>query len=323
VIGTGGGNCGSALSCSCKSDGCSPADDSSCWKLYASTVGWTLAGDFQGEHRASVKFSEGGNYSKRCSDSIIYDTVPPTSAVSSLPEWTTAAQLGDDYDLDVSWSGDDNMTHTCGPLRYWFQYNRDGGAWIDLVGSQSNPKSDTHHDFLGEEGILYCFRTKALDGAGNWEENWPWPEASGDTCTTLDLSIQLYGFGYTLGDSQPDVRFSVSDRGGPDNEPISGIRYSSFLSEYPSNCEYSSDGGSSWTAAACSYSLTDPSTVSFEAPFPSQSPTNNLVHFRACDNAGNCAEETHTVDNRTTGPWVQTFGGDVHSNAGLWLRRPD
>jgi len=273
------------------------------WESYATVKSWTLSAGADGGRSVTGQYrNERGTSAldPSCTDTIILDGTPPTSSMTPLPAWSTTTPV------TLNWSGSDNLAPTS-ELKYWFQFSNDGGiSWIDLPGggSQVLPTDKTSYDFAGEEGVLYCFRVRARDPAGNWED---WP-LTYDTCTRIDLGITMYGFGWTFGDASPDVWVSVYDG-------VSGINYTAF------GCWYSSNGGSTWTARTCNYSPTDPTTVSMlDVPFASQSGTLNKARFRACDVAGNCLTNTYTVDNRTTGAWVQTFGGDIHGNSNLQLR---
>jgi hypothetical protein len=282
----------------------------SSWETYASSKNWTLSSGADGQRRVTAQYDGPKGTSDPtnpvCSDTIILDTAPPQSSMTALPAWSTTNPVS------LDWSGSDNMA-PAGELTYWLQYNIDGGDWIDLESSQSNPTDETSYFFTGTEGTLYCFRVRAVDPAGNWED-WPVPY---DTCTSIDVTFDMYGFGYEFGVVQPDAWVSVYDG-------VSGINYSA------ARCWYSTDGGSNWIARTCycgastcaSYTgSADPITISMSnVPFSIQSATQNRVRFRACDIAGNCIANSYTVDNRTTGPWVQTYGGDIHGNSNIYLK---
>jgi hypothetical protein len=99
------------------------------------------------------------------------DLDPPSSSVAPLPSVTT------DVKFTVSWSGSDLRSG----LRWYDVQVRDGerGEWTDwLVNTE-----ETVAIFSGQLGHKYCFRSRAMDHVGNWEE---YPAGDGDTCTLVD-----------------------------------------------------------------------------------------------------------------------------------------
>ena len=143
----------------------------SSWESYTASKSWTLtSGD--GAKTVYVESRDAaGNASTTYSDSIILDTVPPTSAVDGLPA------THDSIDIKVSWSGSDD---TSGVACYAVQH-RDGpdGTWDDW----QYCTTDIRATFTGAAGHTYYFRSRAQDNAGNWEAYPPSPDY--DTFTTL------------------------------------------------------------------------------------------------------------------------------------------
>jgi len=283
----------------------------SAYESYNTVKSWTMAGGGDGPRSVGVQYQNAGGTSTyssgagtpACKDStsspgggIIYDTTAPSSSVTPLPSYSRSP-------VPLTWGGTDNLAPS-NELRYHLQYNINEGSWIDLISSSSSPISQTSYSFPGNDGTRYCFQVRARDPAGNYET---FPGGStGDTCTTIDTGIEMYGFGYDLREKNPDVWVSVFDG-------KSGINFSSLA------CAYSENTGSSWTSYPCNFDETDPTTVLVQSvPYTTVSDTQNMARFTACDNAGNCVTNPFTVDNRT-GPWTRTTGGDVHANQSLDL----
>jgi murein DD-endopeptidase MepM/ murein hydrolase activator NlpD len=101
------------------------------------------------------------------------DRNPPSSAVDTLPA------VNYEPNLVVNWQGFDDRS---GVRWYDVQY-RDGdrGEWTDWVAG-ANTTVGMFHSALGH---VYCFRSRAMDTAGNWES---YPTGNGDTCTTVDVT---------------------------------------------------------------------------------------------------------------------------------------
>jgi hypothetical protein len=148
------------------------------WESYAVTKGWTLSpGD--GTKTVYVQYIDtAGNISTSYSDSIMFDTIAPSSSVVSPTRSAT-------FSFEVSWSGNDNLS---GVANYDVQYRiGTGGTWNDwLLGTTSTsgmfgptiPVSTV----LGE---TYFFRIRAHDNAGNIE-GYP---ADADTSTLIEEEI--------------------------------------------------------------------------------------------------------------------------------------
>jgi len=96
------------------------------------------------------------------------DTTPPASKVNALSATQTTTSF------TVGWTGTDA---TSGIAYYRIYNSRDGGPvvlWRADVAS-------TSASFTGVEGSRYCFYSRAMDNAGNWEA----APASYDACTQV------------------------------------------------------------------------------------------------------------------------------------------
>lgn len=146
------------------------------WITYQTGYIWMLtAGD--GVKTVGAQFKDGlGNVSLPVSDTILLDTLPPTSTIASLP--ATVAQLR----LSLGWSGGD----TGSGLAYYDIQMKDGvtGTWSSML-DQTSALSTT---LQVQAGHTYCFRSRATDRAGNVED---WPVGNGDTCTTITTRLYL------------------------------------------------------------------------------------------------------------------------------------
>ncbi len=83
------------------------------------------------------------------------DTIPPTSSVNALPQYTFTRNF------TVSWSGTDALS---GIAHYDVQFQINGGPWQALT-SVTTQASHTIADAL--VGAQYGFRVRAVDRAGN------------------------------------------------------------------------------------------------------------------------------------------------------------
>lgn len=99
------------------------------------------------------------------------DRVPPNTSVAALDATTPETSF------PVSWSGSDDRSR----IRWYDVQYRDGdrGEWTDWQVNVTQIASI----FVGQAGHSYCFRSRAMDNAGNWE---PYPGGNGDTCTRID-----------------------------------------------------------------------------------------------------------------------------------------
>jgi hypothetical protein len=127
----------------------------------------------------SVRYQDKvGNVSEWYADTIVLDTAPPNSTVSTLPVSQTVVSFV------VAWHGED-PTPGSGVGAYDVQYRvGHGGEWVnwlvDIVQTLDTfgPAVPTSL----ESGQIYFFRSRARDNAGNVE---PYPGGDGDTWTTV------------------------------------------------------------------------------------------------------------------------------------------
>jgi hypothetical protein len=102
------------------------------------------------------------------------DRGAPSSAVAALPATTfqTAFQ--------ITWSGSDAVSGV-----RWYDVQvldstHPGGVWNDWMAATTAMTNL----YSGQSGHTYCFRSRAMDNAGNWE---PYSSsAGGDTCTQVN-----------------------------------------------------------------------------------------------------------------------------------------
>lgn len=87
----------------------------------------------------------------------LQDTTPPTATVASLATYSPRS-------FTVSWSGSDNSGGS-GIAYYDVQYKAEGDVWTTWF-SQTTQTSAT---FTGQHNVLYQFRARAVDRAGNQE----------------------------------------------------------------------------------------------------------------------------------------------------------
>jgi hypothetical protein len=114
-----------------------------------------------------------GHASELVSDTIILDTVPPASAMDALPK----VSLG--TTITSTWSGNDTGS---GIRAYDVQIrNALSTTWGYLL--QRTTATQTVVTLPADNA--YCFRSRALDRAGNLEA---WPPGDGDTCTSIAQS---------------------------------------------------------------------------------------------------------------------------------------
>ncbi|MBU2565089.1 MAG: PKD domain-containing protein, partial [Candidatus Thermoplasmatota archaeon] len=156
------------------------------WEAYGTSKAWTLTtGD--GTKTVYVKYKNGaGLVSSAYSDTIILDTVDPTSSVSALPEFETTTSF------TVSWSGSDA---TSGIASYDIYY-KDGsaGTWTNWLIATTLTSST----FTGTDGHTYYFLSGATDNAGNAEVL---AGGDGDTSTTIDATAPTGSISINSGDA--------------------------------------------------------------------------------------------------------------------------
>lgn len=83
------------------------------------------------------------------------DTVPPTSTMNALPQYTFTPNF------TVSWSGTDALS---GVAHYDVEFQINGGPWQPLT---SVTTQASHTIANAQPGALYGFRVRAVDRAGN------------------------------------------------------------------------------------------------------------------------------------------------------------
>ncbi len=136
------------------------SNDGATWttRMYAPSQSWSLPGP-NGTKTVWVKWRDAlGTWSNPKSDSIVLDTVAPTTTApvsSSIVGGLTSGRAP----IHLSWSGADERS---GIARYDVARSTDGGAWStpSIVTSASQTPSLT-------AGYRYQFRVRAVDRAGN------------------------------------------------------------------------------------------------------------------------------------------------------------
>lgn len=103
---------------------------------------------------------------------VIVDTTPPTTTMTTLPQWSPAS-------FNVNWSGTDNPGGT-GIRHFDVQFRANGGGWQNWQTATTN----TSATFTGTNGILYEFRARAVDNANNFEA-FPNTPQTGTTVDTI------------------------------------------------------------------------------------------------------------------------------------------
>jgi hypothetical protein len=148
------------------------------WEAYSTAKSFELAAG-GGTKEVSVRYQDKvGDISEWYADTIILDTAPPNSTVSTLPVSQTVVSFV------VAWHGED-PTPGSGIGTYDVQYRvGHSGEWVnwlvDIVQT-----SDTFGPAVPtslESGQTYFFRCRARDNPGNVE---PYPGGDGDTWTTV------------------------------------------------------------------------------------------------------------------------------------------
>ena len=124
------------------------------WRGYQSPYSWTLpSGD--GTKTVYAQFKDAAdNTSNTASDSIILDTTPPDTTITSGPQGDIPVG-----DVSFSWTGSDNITPT-GDLVYRYRLRGLSDNWSDWSGS-------TTVNYSGLSDGDYTFEVKARDLAAN------------------------------------------------------------------------------------------------------------------------------------------------------------
>jgi hypothetical protein len=100
----------------------------------------------------------------------VVDTVPPTAAMTALPQWSQAS-------FTVRWSGSDNQGGS-GLQNFDVQFRINGGSWLDWLLGVTQTEQQYNNALHNQ---LIEFRVRARDNAGNVS---PW---SAPTGTRIDL----------------------------------------------------------------------------------------------------------------------------------------
>lgn len=138
------------------------SNDGTTWttRSYAPTQAWTLPST-NGMHTVYVKWRDWvGNWSPVESDTIVLDTVSPTSTAPTWRLVNGSAISAGRTTVRLGWTGSDA---TSGIDRYELAQSTDGGAWTSL----STALTATSLDRALGHGHSYRFRVRAVDAAGN------------------------------------------------------------------------------------------------------------------------------------------------------------
>lgn len=163
------------------------------WETYTPTRTWDFAsGD--GLKTLKAQFSDPlNNVSTLVSAAIILDTQPPTSTITTQAMTLTAPIL------PLTWNGGDALS---GIASYSISYREDTGEWQTLL--QATAQTTTTVQFL--HNGRYCFRSQAVDGAGNLEDL---PPGDGDVCVVAALPPRIPNA--DPGDCNADTQINVAD----------------------------------------------------------------------------------------------------------------
>ena len=149
---------------------------------YTSPATWTLY-PIDGGQTVTVRYLDAAGNFAQAATPIILDRIAPASSVNGLPAVTMLPLF------NVTWIGADldpgsgvdfiNIQVLSRPI------GTSGGIWTDWL-THTQAVAAT---FRGLSGRTYCFRSQAIDRAGNIEAvHFP---IDGDTCTTVPYSIFL------------------------------------------------------------------------------------------------------------------------------------
>ncbi|MHB1355219.1 MAG: kelch repeat-containing protein [Anaerolineae bacterium] len=141
------------------------------WQTFTTTTGWSLTTS-DGNKTVYVRFKDSaGNSSSPTTDTIVLDTMPPTSSMFALNAILTTTAI------NIAWSGWDE---TSGVATY------DVEVRLGVTGTWASILSDTvltSTSYTGANGIPTYFRVRAKDLTGNVED---WP-LDYDTSTIVDI----------------------------------------------------------------------------------------------------------------------------------------
>ncbi|MGQ9583540.1 MAG: OmpL47-type beta-barrel domain-containing protein [Thermoplasmatota archaeon] len=239
-----------------------------------STILEEKKGITQTEHRLNEELENGQyHWRVRASDghgpgrwsevwSFVIDTVPPSSSVKALPDYTTSESF------TINWTGEDDRA---GVANYTIYVKYDNGTlapWLE--GTEKE-----YARFSGSDGRKYEFYSVAVDRAGNREA----PPAEPDARTVVDTTPPESRIN-ALEPYQRTREFRVSWSG---SDATSGVAsYTIYVSE---------DGGQFRTALE--------NTTSTSLDFTGEGGHAYTFYVRATDAAGNC-EPQPPIDRHAT-----------------------
>lgn len=148
------------------------------WVSYTLTSDWTFtSGD--GIKTLFVQFRDSqAHVSAAVSDSILLDTLPPTSELTAITDAPAQPRI------TLSWSGADQGS---GIAFYDIEMRApQSSVWSQLLQHTSRTTTTIT---VTEEG-RYCFRSRAIDQAGNTEG---WLAGEGDACVIVSDDIPITG----------------------------------------------------------------------------------------------------------------------------------
>jgi murein DD-endopeptidase MepM/ murein hydrolase activator NlpD len=154
-----------------------PAADNSDWQIVKPTSLNLSAGDAAKTVYLWAKDILNNITENASTATIIFDTTPPSSQISSLNNLTASLSFS------VNWSGTDNLSD----IKSYDVQSRDGAAgdWQDWL----TGVTDTNANFTGLENHTYYFRIKATDSLDN-AEDWP-ADPNGDDSTIISFSRRV------------------------------------------------------------------------------------------------------------------------------------
>jgi hypothetical protein len=102
------------------------------------------------------------------------DTLPPTTSMTPLPQFTTSPNF------TVNWSGNDNLS---GVRNYDLQWRANDGTWQTLISETTL----TSFQITGAQpNVIYDFRVRATDNVGNVQN---FPESPQASTTIREYSV--------------------------------------------------------------------------------------------------------------------------------------
>ncbi|HUM68947.1 MAG TPA: DNRLRE domain-containing protein [Chloroflexota bacterium] len=152
--------------------------------------------------------------------STTIDAIAPAATMNALPPYSQSFGT-------ISWTGSDPQPGS-GIRSYDVQFRSNGGPWTNLV--TNAPASQTTYNYNGAPPGFYELRARATDNAGNIQP-WSGPQASTTIvgypvaqmnpispiiitdpgATAVDISWQVYPFGYSVTGVQIWVKFGLGN----------------------------------------------------------------------------------------------------------------